>query len=303
MADSCPRCGEVVEYVGEPGGGGRLCPVCGERSSTAISATPAPPVAIETEDELSDPSPAPTYTLASPGQIGLATFLGGPMAGWLLIARNYAKLGRSGSLWAAVFVGVVVTAVAVAIAMVLPDNIGRVNFVPALVLVAITYGCAQMLQGAAIQEHLANGGQTASGWVIVGYLVIGIVLLLGPLLGGIILYEMVLGDETLAVSPQEEILYGRDVPVEEARTLGLVLQGQGFFDGAGEKTVALHKEGDEYVVALILKSGFQDAQLHEFFRTLATKISQAFDGKPVRIELCDQEMTVKKKLPAVRAGQ
>jgi hypothetical protein len=254
------------------------------------------------EDEPAPP-PAPDYTLASPGQVGLATFLGGPMAGWLLIARNYRKLGHRAAWCVALAVGVLTTAAAVTVLLLFDDLIGRAKLLPSIVMLAITYGCAQTLQGATVQEHLDQGGKNASGWVVLGSVVLGIVLLLGPLVGGFILYEVALGDQTLGFSAKEDILHGRNVPVEEARALGLVLQGQGFFDGVNEKTVVLHKEGDEYVIMFVLRSGFQDASMHEFFQTLARRISEAFDGKPVRVELCDTELTVKKKLPAVRAGQ
>lgn len=310
---SCPRCGEVVEYVGDANRG-QVCPICGERaagdappvawSSTAVSATPAPPpIVTGTDDEPSMPPPAPAYTLASAGQVGLATFLGGPMAGWLLIARNYAKLGRRGAWFGTLVAGVLATAATVAVLMLLPEQTGGAKLLPAVVSLAITYGCAQFLQGATLQEHMDQGGQNASGWVVLGSVVLGLVLLIGPLIGGFVLYEVVLGDQTLAFSAKEDILHGRNVPVEEARTLGLVLQADGFFDGVNEKTVVLHKEGDEYVVMFVLRSGFQDAEMHEYFRTLARQISQAFEGKPVRVELCDAELTVKKTLPAVRAGQ
>jgi hypothetical protein len=110
---------------------------------------------------------------------------------------------------------------------------------------------------------------------MIGYVLFGIALLFGPLLGGTLIYEAILGDQTLAFSPKEDILYGRNVPVEEARALSLALQGQGFFDGASEKTVLLHHEGDEYVVGVILRSGFEDAKMHDYFQTLAMRISGA----------------------------
>ena len=36
------------------------------------------------------------------------------------------------------------------------------------------------------------------------------------------------------------------------------------------------------------------------YQGVAAEISKAFNGKPVRVELCDQMLTVKKKLPTAR---
>ena len=48
-------------------------------------------------------------------QVGLATFLGGPIAGCLLLASNYATLGRQSARIQAIGWGVVGTALAFAV--------------------------------------------------------------------------------------------------------------------------------------------------------------------------------------------
>ena len=311
-ARSCPRCGEVVQYVADPRKGGAVCPVCGEQAEGevargAIRTMPAapgswsPPIDPTTEDEESLERPAPDYALATPQQIGMATFFAGPLAGWLLIARNYQKTGRPLGWWLAAAMGVLITVGAVSAAVAVPDLPHGGNIIYALILCSISYGCAQALQGGTITDHQQRGGLAVSKSIVFGYCMVSLVLLLGGLFIGFLVHEVVLGDQTLAVNPKEDVLYARDVTREEAFALGKVLEADGFFDGKSEKNVRLEKDGEEYVVSVFLKSSHQDAAIHQYVRGLAEKISRGLDSKPVRIDLCDLEMNPKKKLPAVRA--
>lgn len=323
---SCPRCGEVVQYIGSPSGV-QSCSVCGEPlagdgppaastgisvtaapatewSSTAISPSARPPMGLVTDQD-GEPlfeRPRPDYTMASPTQVGVATFFGGPIAGWLLIARNYRRIGQRAAAWLALAGGVAFTATALGIGFALPDLPPGGNLLFAVILCGITIGCANALQGFAVKDHRERGGRTVPGWTVFGYVVAGIVLLVGPLIAGVVVYEMAFGDQTIAITSKEEVLYGRDVPTQDALKVGRLLEAEGYFDGSSEKNITLHRDGEEYVVSVFLSSGFNDAEIHHYFSDLAMKISRILNGKPVRIEMCDIFMTPKKKLPAARAG-
>jgi hypothetical protein len=242
----------------------------------------------------------PAYRLASPGQIGLAGFLGGPLAGFLLMGRNYAKCGRSAACWASVGVGVLVTVAAVSTGIVLSESSRGLNLLIGVPLWIGTYLTAKALHERSFQEHRNQGGEQASGGVVLGFTALGVVLTVGGAFGGGALYEFSFGDRQLQVTAMEEIYYGPEISEAEARTLGRVLQQQGFFNGVREKSVGLHKDGQDYILAVILGSGFNDPQLHQEIRVLAGEVSRALGGKPVRVELCDEWWTPKKKLPAER---
>ena len=82
--------------------------------------------------------------------------------------------------------------------------------------------------------------------------------------------------------------------------MGQVLKQQGLFDGRGEKTVRLTKEGGDYTYfGIVLVFGF-DGSLSRVSRPRRPRFGEGVGGKPVRIELLDQMMTSKKKLTAVR---
>jgi hypothetical protein len=267
---------------------------------TEIAADPQTAEALAgTADELPAPEP-PAYRLASPGQVGGAGFLGGPLAGFLLMARNYAKLGRTTACWLTVGAGVLVTAIPVGYGLLAPDTHAGFNFCFALPLWLGTYMTAKALQQRAFQAHRKAGGEQVSGWVLVGFVVLGVVLTLGPAVGIAALYEAGFGDQELHVTDKEVVIYSRDVTEAEARTLGRVLQQQGLFNGAGEKNVRLHKDGQQYVLSVVPLPSVDDPLVHQQFAALARQVSGAFGGKPVRVDLCDMWGTPKKKLPAER---
>jgi hypothetical protein len=101
--------------------------------------------------------------LYSVGQITLATFLGAPVAGCLLLDRNYRALGRSAAAWQSLAAGVVSTILLVLIGFRLPENF------PNMALpVAYCVGMRQLakyLHGEALSDHLNSGGRKGS-WVI-----------------------------------------------------------------------------------------------------------------------------------------
>jgi hypothetical protein len=308
----CPACGHVLDIpvpeVATPPAGPSAATL-----SAALTDEPGRPLMASTaltdtppaEEPLDGPTPEapdlvrPNYRLSPPGQIGVIAFLGGPMAGVLLMARNYARLGRLAASWLTVLIGLTVTAVAVGLSTAHPEGQGLSPIVLAAPLWLGTYLAARLLQGSAYEEHLRRGGEQLTGLVVLGALVLGIGLTLGGAWAFALLYESALGDQRLAVSPVEEVLYSRDVTEAEANTLARVFRQEGIFNGQGEKSVKLGKEGDTWVISVILLDGFDDPQTIAEFRALAARVSQALGGRPVRIELCDQWLKPKRTLTPV----
>jgi hypothetical protein len=250
-------------------------------------------------DEIPDLT-RPTYRLASPRQVGLTAFLGGPLGGFLLMSLNYRRSGRSAAAWATVAAGVLVTVIGVGGGVMLPDRIHGLSFCVGIPLWIGTYLSAKYLQSATFDAHRTRGGPQASGWAVVGFTLLGIFLTLGGAFGAVYLFETGFGDRQLQVNAVEEVYYGLDVSEAEARTLVRVLQEQGFFDGAGEKSVRLHRDGPDYVLIIFLDSRFEDPDVHQMFRDLAGEFSQALGGRPVRVELCDTSERLRKTLTAWR---
>lgn len=100
--------------------------------------------------------------LYSVGQITLATYLGAPLAGCLLLAHNYRVLGKSDDVWPLLVLGVASMVLLVIIAFLLPEN-----FPHKVLPIAYTSGIyyfARQWEGDAINNHLKAGSRKGS-WV------------------------------------------------------------------------------------------------------------------------------------------
>ncbi|MDQ1593225.1 MAG: hypothetical protein QOG71_3852 [Pyrinomonadaceae bacterium] len=101
--------------------------------------------------------------LYSVGQITLATYLGAPVAGCLLLARNYRALGKSDAAWQPIVVGIASTILLFTIAFLLPENF------PDKVLpfgyTSAMYWFARQWEGGAIDNHL-NAGSRKGSWAV-----------------------------------------------------------------------------------------------------------------------------------------
>jgi hypothetical protein len=124
--------------------------------------------------------------LYSPTLITVATLLGAPVAGCILLAHNFRVLGRHSAARQWLVGGSVGTAVLLVVGYFLPDNF------PNMVLpISYTMGMHQavkQLQGAEYASHLARGGAKGSAWMAVGTglaclcAIVGIVLLVALVL-------------------------------------------------------------------------------------------------------------------------
>ena len=119
-------------------------------------------------------------TLFSVGQIVLATFLGMPIAGCLLLALNYRELGKIAAAWQSLAAGVASTILLLFVAFWLPENF------PNMALpVAYCFGMRQIvkhLQGGAI----ANRGK--GSWVVTVAVGLGCLVVIFGLIFGLLMF-------------------------------------------------------------------------------------------------------------------
>ena len=106
-------------------------------------------------------TPGEDAALFSTAAVAVATYSGTPMAGFLLLAVNYRRLGREMPAAMAVAFGMVLTALALLSWAVLP----YLWSVPlSLLLLVGTRLMAARLQGEAVAMHVSRGGRLASKW-------------------------------------------------------------------------------------------------------------------------------------------
>jgi hypothetical protein len=175
----CGACGTALGLP--PEGTWRECPRCKVQNESYLKfcgECGAPlPVAESSSEQVDDRVGAPSYRLFDNISVFIATFFGGPLAGAILMARNYSRFGDQAAVVRTVFAGVVATGLLLAIGNLVPSGLQLPLAVSALA--AIT-GIARALQGAAVEKHVRLGGRIASRWLAFGIGVgVGAALLLG----------------------------------------------------------------------------------------------------------------------------
>jgi hypothetical protein len=111
------------------------------------------------------PTRAPTYKLFDADSVALATFLGSPLAGGVLMAINSHRLGKSRSAKQEVIRGVAYTALAFLLGHFLPKS---PSFGVAAALIVAMRQFADSRQRAAVKQHVDQGGAKGSLWVAAG---------------------------------------------------------------------------------------------------------------------------------------
>lgn len=244
-----------------------------------------------------EPVEAPAYRLYTPGQVALATVLGAPLAGAILIAFTFKRLGRRRAAGAALILGAIGTVFAFVVTWFLPDRIGYA--LTSLPWVFATYYIAKGFLGPLVATHMRAGGKKASWWAAagIGAATGGLILLV--VFGGILLFEP--DPECVTFESGDEIYYEGDATKEDAQRLGEALKEQGFFGTEPGKSVYLSKGQEGIALSFVLKAGaWNETETQQSGRRMCQRLSaNVFGGQPVEIRLCDEFLRVKKKLSTV----
>lgn len=135
---------------------------------------------------------APLATrLYTPGHVSLATFLGTPLAGSVIMAMNESRLGRKATALKTALLGIAGTIVLLIISFALPDNFPAfpINIGTLLLMGWI----ARSRQGATVARHIAAGGRPASGWAAAGIALLCLLVTIVPLFVIFVAIELVKG--------------------------------------------------------------------------------------------------------------
>lgn len=124
-----------------------------------------------------------TQALYSPRQIYLAAFLGSPLAAGWFISRNYKTLDRPRLATRMLWLGLVATILAMAIAFVLPDKLP--NSLWPLLYSTLIFLYANSQFEWLTKHHYAAGGRKGSWWAVIGISLLWAAILLGVLFGAL----------------------------------------------------------------------------------------------------------------------
>jgi len=181
--------------------------------------------------------PRVDFAFHGPHAVGIATFLGSPLAGGTLLALNFAHLGRRGAAALTMLGALVATSLLVASGFVIDFpglNTG--------ITLGLCFGMIQMarsLQGEALSAHLVAGGREASRWAGAGVGLAFCVVLLGGIFGWAFLYPEL--GTAVTVSATSTVYVQGQASEAEARTLGALFEEMQVF-GAQEADAVLIDE-------------------------------------------------------------
>lgn len=238
------------------------------------------------------PGPAPAYTMFDARSVGLATAVGGPVAGSFLMALNYRRLGMKGAAVITLLIGVIVTALAVMIGWNLPKN---VTFPLALALLFATLRLAVSLQGATVKYHVEHGGRLASRWTAfgsgAGFMAALFAIVFFSMYGS----TYATASTSVVIGSKDEVYYSGSATKQDAQTLGNALKANGFFSDRGAD-VFLSKGKDGTIVSFVVKKEFLDQPgILASFEEVGRQIAPAVGGFPIQVRLMTNMRQVKMK--------
>jgi hypothetical protein len=237
----------------------------------------------------------PAIKLFDANAVALATFLGSPVAGSILMAINYKRLGKGGNAAAAVLLGVVSTAAAIALGYFIPATY---TTAVAVVLVVAMRAVAQALQGPSVEQHVRQGGALSSKWAASGVGLVFLVLIFGGIFGGVLLFEMGgVFQSSVVIGSKDKVYCVGPTTKEQARTLGAVLQKIGYFSDRGATVFLAEGKGSATAVSFAVRDGaWTQPETIAGFEEIGREIAPAVGGFPLKVLLLNTAGDKKKEL-------
>ncbi|HEY5935695.1 MAG TPA: hypothetical protein VIU61_13695 [Kofleriaceae bacterium] len=252
-------------------------------AATIRGSLPAPP------PESDAPLPegvvvVPTYPMYSAGQMALATFLGTPFAGCLLLGKNYSRLRKPGAAWLAYGIGALVTGLLL-FAAIAVEGYPRIFSVAGVIVIGVL---GRALQGDAYDHHERSGGRRASWWVTVGLSLLTTLCWVVLVVAAVVAYEYTQLEPSVERNGGE--VFHPGATAAEATAVADFLAERGYFDGDAA-SVRLEREGDRMVALFVVKdTAIRDDKVKTYFEGFASELSErGLGGKPVDIYLTDDQ--------------
>src|SRR5271155_1288546 len=181
----------------------------------------------------------PEYRLFDSGAVAVAAFICCPLAGAILIAVNYVRLGKAGKAVLAVTLGLIATALEILIRWDWHGSLGSAAF--EILFLTSTWICAWQIakeeQGDAVKEHTAHGGQLESRGTaaLVGIATLAALLVVVGAVAYAYQYRKI-----LIIGAKDQVIYSGIATAAEATALGNALKGDAYFQDRGA-SVLLNK--------------------------------------------------------------
>lgn len=240
----------------------------------------------------------PAYRLYDSNAVAVAAFFGGPLAGTVLMASNYRKLGQGSNgllalvLGAAASVGMIYMAVKTTTSPAVAE----------IVLFVCTWLAARQLQDDAIKTHVAWGGQLYSKWRAFGVAVVTSLVLGGALVGYLVYSgqwqsfgaRYGVGQNTVTIGTKDQVIYSGTATQAEATALGNALKTAGYFQDRGVN-VLLSKGTGGTTIGFVVQDGYwNNAGIMAQFEEVVRGVASTVGGLPIQVQLLNTTKVVEK---------
>ena len=223
----------------------------------------------------------------------IASIIGTPTAGCILMALNYYRSGEKKTAILTLSAGIAIAAMDLVAPFLLPSILAGLLAVAALIA-AIYF--AVKIHRPFLQEQVSAGAQRASIWSGIGvgaalwvvYTLVAFISFGGlPTAGRF---------TTLAVGAKDDVYYSQDVTEKEAKALGEALKSVGLFQDRGAAVfLSKHKQGA--IVSFVVQDGIWDDQNKvSLFEQITRAVAPSVGGTPIKMQLQNQHRVVKKEL-------
>ncbi len=244
--------------------------------------------------ESAPPVPTPAYTLFDSLSVALATFLGTPIAGTILMAVNYRRLQEGGKAAAAVAIGVVATILAIVFGNIIP---GAFSTIIAVGLLLTIRSCAQSLQGPAVTQHVSQGGTLGSRWAAAGVGIAVLAVLAGGVCAVLMARQLTRGSK-VTIGAHDEVIYTSPATKAEAKMVGEKLKSIGYFTDKGV-TVFLSKDQAGPVVSFTVKEGsWNKPEMVNAFEEIGSEMAPLMGGDTIRVRMVNAARETKMETTA-----
>jgi hypothetical protein len=242
------------------------------------------------------PRQVPCFALHPIRGVVWATFFGSPISGGIVLAINFARLGRRAAAWTTVLLAAAATTALFAVAFAIPDDVRVPNAAYWLPQLVVMYLVAVCTQGGAIDRHTLQGGHLASAWWSVGIGLLCLPVVLAGIFGAALLLDPSQDFGTRVVIGGDEVYYAGEATEDDARYLGEKLRECGFFTSQGS-SVRIEATAGKYAVSFVLvRDAWHNAQVVGGLRMIGETLSESRLGVPLTIRLCDDSLEPQKTL-------
>jgi predicted Fe-Mo cluster-binding NifX family protein len=216
--------------------------------------------------------------------VGLAALLCSPLAGTVLMAVNYRRLGRAGKGALTILYGLIASGLLVLIKLKWHGPGGTLGAIALGILVLLcTWQIAIEVHGEAVEEHLAAGGRLGSKSTA---LLVGIASA-AVLFGATYAVLFAIQERKVMIGTKDGVVYSGLATKGSAMALGDALKSNQYFQDRGA-TVVLDKGIGSRTISFVVEDGVRNrAAMLPTVEELVRQAAPTVGGLPVDIRLLD----------------